>query len=263
VIAGGTDILPRRPGVKKIDNINHLVDISKLGLNYLKKENDHIRIGTATDINTIGASPVILSGPYRALSEAATSHSTSTIRNRATVGGNLCNASPCADLALPLLVLDAILVAAGPKGKRHIPIESFFKGVNFSALNREEVLLEIRIPLCSEKAGTAFLKLRRHHTAIDMAVVNVATLLTCKKERCKAARIALGSVAPISFRAKKAESVLVGAELSEEIIQKAAALAAEEAKPIDDVRATATYRKKMVAVLVRRSLENSMRRCRQ
>jgi len=130
-------------------------------------------------------------------------------------------------------------------------------------LNREEVLLEIRIPLCSEKAGTAFLKLRRHHTAIDMAVVNVATLLTCKKERCKAARIALGSVAPISFRAKKAESVLVGAELSEEIIQKAAALAAEEAKPIDDVRATATYRKKMVAVLVRRSLENSMRRCRQ
>ncbi len=263
VIAGGTDILPRRPGVKKIDNINHLVDISKLGLNYLKKENDHIRIGAATDINTIGASPVILSGPYRALSEAATSHSTSTIRNRATVGGNLCNASPCADLALPLLVLDAILVAAGPKGKRHIPIESFFKGVNFSALNREEVLLEIRIPLCSEKAGTAFLKLRRHHTAIDMAVVNVATLLTCKKERCKAARIALGSVAPISFRAKKAESVLVGAELSEEIIQKAAALAAEEAKPIDDVRATATYRKKMVAVLVRRSLENSMRRCRQ
>lgn len=263
VIAGGTDILPRRPGVKKIDNINHLVDISKLGLNYLKKENDHIRIGAATDINTIGASPVILSGPYRALSEAATSHSTSTIRNRATVGGNLCNASPCADLALPLLVLDAILVAAGPNGKRHIPIESFFKGVNFSALNREEVLLEIRIPLCSEKAGTAFLKLRRHHTAIDMAVVNVATLLTCKKERCKAARIALGSVAPISFRAKKAESVLVGAELSEEIIQKAAALAAEEAKPIDDVRATATYRKKMVAVLVRRSLENSMRRCRQ
>ena len=263
VIAGGTDILPRRPGVKKIDNINHLVDISKLGLNYLKKENDHIRIGAATDINTIGASPVILSGPYRALSEAATSHSTSTIKNRATVWGNLCNASPCADLALPLLVLDAILVAAGPKGKRHIPIESFFKGVNFSALNREEVLLEIRIPLCSEKAGTAFLKLRRHHTAIDMAVVNVATLLTCKKERCKAARIALGSVAPISFRAKKAESVLVGAELSEEIIQKAAALAAEEAKPIDDVRATATYRKKMVAVLVRRSLENSMRRCRQ
>ena len=110
VIAGGTDILPLRPGVKKIDNIHHLVDISKLGLNYLKKENDHIRIGAATNINTIGASPLFLSGPYRALSEAADGHSTPTIRNRATVGGNLCNASACADLALPLLVLERILV---------------------------------------------------------------------------------------------------------------------------------------------------------
>ena len=263
VIAGGTDILPLRPGVKKIDTINHLVDISKLDLDYLKKENDHICIGAATSINTIGASPLFLSGPYGALPDAANAHSTATIRNRATVGGNLCTASPCGDLALPLLVLDAILVATGPEGERHIPIESFFKGANFSALSKEEVLLEIRIPLCSEKPGTSFLKLRRHQTAIDMAVVNVATSLTCKKNRCEAAGIALGAVAPIPFRAKKAESVLVGANLSKEVIRKAAAMAAEEAKPIDDVRGTAAYRKKMVAVLIRRSLENSMRRCGQ
>jgi carbon-monoxide dehydrogenase medium subunit len=261
VIAGGTDILPLRPGVKKIDNIHHLVDISNLGLNYLKKENDHIRIGAATNINTIGASPLFLSGPYRALSEAADGHSTTTIRNRATVGGNLCNASACADLALPLLVLDAVLVAAGPNGEREIPLESFFKGANYMALDTDEVLLEIRIPHCSEKAGTAFVKLRRQQTAIDMAVVNIATFLTCIKGRCEIARIALGAVAPISFRAKKAESVLAGAELNDEIIQKAAATAAQEARPIDDVRATAAYRKKMVRVLVRRSLENSRRRC--
>ena len=263
VIAGGTDILPLRPGVKKIDTINHLVDISMLGLDYLKKENDHICIGAATSINTIGASPLFLSGPYGALPDAADAHSTATIRNRATVGGNLCTASPCGDLALPLLVLDAFLVATGPEGGRHIPIESFFKGANFSALSKEEVLLEIRIPLCSEKPGTSFLKLRRHQTAVDMAVVNVATFLNCEKNRCEAAGIALGAVAPIPFRAKKAESVLVGANLSKEVIRKAAAMAAEEAKPIDDVRGTAAYRKKMVAVLVRRSLENSMRRCGQ
>jgi carbon-monoxide dehydrogenase medium subunit len=94
-----------------------------------------------------------------------------------------------------------------------------------------------------------------------MAIVNVATLITFKKRRCESARIALGSVAPISFRAKKAESVLAGAELNEEVIQKAAATAAAEAKPIDDVRATSAYRKKMVAVLVQRSLADSMRRC--
>ena len=261
VIAGGTDILPLRPGAKKLDPVNDLVDISKLGLDYLKKDGDHICIGASTTINTLGTSPLFLSVPYKALSEAADAHSTATIRNRATVGGNLCTASACGDLALPLLVLDAFLVAAGPEGQRHIPLESFFKGANYTALNNEEVLLEIRIPLFSEKTGTSFLKLRRHQTAIDMAVVNVATALTCKKKSCAAASIALGSVAPIPFRAKKAESVLSGAKLSTEIIQKAAATAAAEAKPIDDVRATAAYRKKMVAVLVRRSLEFSLQRC--
>ena len=263
LIAGGTDILPLRPGVKKLDGIHHWVDIAKLGLDYVKKEKGHIHIGAATAINTMGASPLFLPGPYGALSDAAGAHSTATIRNRATVGGNLCNASPCGDLALPLLVLDAILVAAGPKGQRYIPIESFFKGANYSALSKEEVLLEVRIPLGSQKTGTSFLKLRRHQTAIDMAVVNVATSLSCKEKRCEAAGIALGAVAPIPLRAKKAESVLTGAKLSKEIIQKAAATAAAEAKPIDDLRATAVYRKKMVAVLVRRSLENSMGRCGQ
>jgi aerobic carbon-monoxide dehydrogenase medium subunit len=261
VIAGGTDILPLKPGADNIDTSRHLVDISSLGLDFLEKESDFIRIGAATTINTIGASPLFLSGLYGALSDAAEVHSTMTIRNRATVGGNLCNASPCGDFALPLLVLGAILVAAGANGERNIPIESFFKGANYTALKNEEILQEIRIPFGSGKIGTSFLKLRRHQTAIDMAVVNVATAITCKKNHCEDARIALGSAGPIPFRAKKAESLLIGAELTEENMQRAAATAAEETRPIDDVRATSAYRKKMVAVLVRRSFDNSMRRC--
>ena len=263
VIAGGTEIIPRRPGVRKLDNVKHLVDISRLDLDYIEKDSGLIRIGAATPINTLGASVFFSSGPYRVLSEAAGAHSTATIRNRATVGGNLCNASACADFALPLLVLDAILVAAGPEGQRQIPIESFFRGANYSALHQEEVLLEIRVPFCSNTTGTSFFKLRRHQTAIDMAVVNVATRVTLKNRRCESAAIALGAVAPISLRAKKAESVLDGAELNGDVIQKAAAAAATEARPIDDVRATSTYRRKMVAVLVRRSLKNSLRRCSQ
>jgi carbon-monoxide dehydrogenase medium subunit len=261
VIAGGTDILPRRPGVKKNDRIGYLVDIARLDLNYIKNETDHIRIGAATHINAIGAFPQFLSGAYQALSEAADAHSTPTIKNRATVGGSLCNASACADLALPLLVLDAILVVAGPNGKREIPIANFFMGANHTALDGDEILLEIRIPRSSEKAGTAFVKLRRQQTAIDMAIVNTATFLTINKRRCEAARIALGAVAPISFRAQRAESELAGKELTEKTIQKAAATAVEEASPIDDIRATAAYRRKMVEVLVRRSLETSLRRC--
>ncbi|CAB1057414.1 hypothetical protein D1BOALGB6SA_2167 [Olavius sp. associated proteobacterium Delta 1] len=263
VIAGGTDVLPRRAGVKKLDNFNHLVDISRLDLDYLKKDSGHICIGAATPINTIGSSDLFSSGPHQALSEAASAHSTSIIRNRATVGGNLCNASACADLALTLLVLDAILVAAGPDGTRDIPIEKFFKGANYTALATDEILLEIRIPKFSQNAGAAFQKLRRQQTTIDTAIVNVATLVTCTKNSCESARIALGSVAPISFRAKKAESVLAGTELNDEIIKKASIVAAQESRPIDDVRATAAYRKKMVAILVRRSLENSIRRCGQ
>ena len=261
VIAGGTDILSRRAGARKLDSFNHLVDIARLDLDYLNKKSSHICIGAATPINTIDSSGLFSSSPYEALSEAASSHSTATVRNRATVGGNLCTASPSADLALPFLALDAVLVAAGPDGTRNIPVEEFFKGVNYTALNGNEILLEIRIPRCPKKTGTAFEKIRRQQTAIDMAVVNTATLLACHKGRCEVARIALGAVGPIAFRAKRAESVLVGKELSVEIIQKAAATAAEEARPIDDVRATAAYRRKMVRVLVGRSLENSKRRC--
>lgn len=260
VIAGGTDILPLRPGVKKIDHINHLVDISHLNLNYIENDDDQIRIGAATAINTIGAYPLFLSNPYRALSEAARSHSTPTIRNQATVGGNLCNGSSCADLALPLLVMEAVLVAAGPGGQREIAIESFFKGANYTALNFDEILLEIRIPKCLQNTASAFYKLRRQQTAIDMAVVNVAALVTGDKGRCEDAGIALGAVAPISLRAKKAEDLLAGAALNPDAIQQAAAAAAEAVRPISDIRATATYRRKMVPVLVRRSLETCMRR---
>ena len=263
VIAGGTDILPLRPGAKKIESSCHLVDISGLGLDYLKKENNHIRIGAATTLNHICGSSLFLSGSFGALTDAANAHSTVTIRNRATLGGNLCTASPCGDLALPLLVLDAILVVTGAKGKRKIPIVSFFKGANYTALNPEEILHEILIPCGSGKSGTSFLKLRRQQTAIDMAIVNVATSVSWENGQCQTARIALGSVAPISFRAKKAESLLTGSMLNEDVIQQAAATAAEEARPIDDVRATSAYRKKMVAVLVRRSLETSLRRCGQ
>lgn len=261
VIAGGTDMLPRRPGVKKNGRISHLVDIAELELNYIKNENDHIRIGAATTISAIGAFPHFLSGNYRAISEAADAHSTPTIKNRATVGGSLCNASACADLALPLLVTDAILVAAGPGGKREIPIADFFMGANHMALDGDEVLLEIRLPRCPEKAGSAFVKLRRQQTDIDMAVVNASTCLICNQGRCEIARIALGAVAPISFRAQRAESVLVGKKLTEKTLQKAAATAVEEASPIDDIRATAAYRRKMIEVLVRRSLESSLQRC--
>jgi carbon-monoxide dehydrogenase medium subunit len=255
VIAGGTDLLVQKPR-----GIECLMDISMLGLDYIKKEKDSLCIGAATAINTVRNSPVFLSEPYRVLSEAASSLATPTVRNMATVGGNLCNASPAADLALPLMVLNAAFVAVGPKGKREIPVKDFFKGVNVTVLDQEELLTEIRIPPSTANAVACFMKLRHHQTFIDIAVVNAATLLVCKNGVCEEARVAIGSVAPTPIRAPNAEALLAGQKLHEEIIQKAAEVAAEESRPIDDHRASAEYRKRMVGVLVQRALENNWRR---
>lgn len=261
VIAGGTDMLPRPPGVKKSHCIHHLVDIAGLKLDYIISENSRIRIGAGTTVNALGAFAEFSSGPYRALSEAAEAHSSPTIKNRATVGGSLCNASACADLALPLLAMDATLLAAGPNGQREIPLADFFRGANYTALDGDEMLLEIHIPRHPENTGTAFIKLRRQQTAVDMAVVNVAALLICSRGRCEVARIALGAVAPISWRSRRAESVLAGKKLTEKAFIEAAATAVAETSPIGDIRATAAYRRKMVGVLVRRALATSRQRC--
>jgi carbon-monoxide dehydrogenase medium subunit len=260
VIAGGTDILPLRPGGHNGGNGKHLVDITHMGLDYIREGKDGIHIGATATINSIGAFSLFSKTPYLVLSEAVACHSTQTIRNRATIGGNLCNASPCADLALPLLALDARLAIKGPKRDRQIPIQDFYLGTNLCALDSNEILLEILIPFCEKKTGTSFLKLGRQQTAIDMALVNVATCLTMEGQCCDTVRIALGSVGPVPFRAKRAASILTGKLPDKETIQRAAEAAAKAAAPLDDIRATAAYRKKMVVILVRQALENSLRR---
>ena len=114
ILAGGTDVLSRQCGGKNGGEGKHLIDITQLGVGYIKSGKDCIHIGAAATINSIGASALFSTQPNRVLSEAVACHSTHTIRNRATIGGNLCNASPCADLAPPLLALDARLVVTGP-----------------------------------------------------------------------------------------------------------------------------------------------------
>lgn len=263
VIAGGTDILPKRQCGVQFDTITHLIDISNLGLNYIKESKGNLCIGASTDINSLATASIFNSNPYYALIEAAKAHSTNTIRNQATVGGNLCNASPCADLALPLLTLSASVVIAGPKGNHTIQLNSFFTGPNCTALLPDEILQEIIIPNHQETAGASFIKLRHHQTAVDMAVVNVATQLSFNENNCLCAKIALGSVGPTSFLAKKAADMLSGQTLNKKLIEQAAMLAADESSPIDDNRATASYRKEMAAVLVKNSLEKSWKRSRK
>ena len=256
VIAGGTDLLVNKP-----PEVECLVDIASLDLDYIRKNEDGIHIGAATTLDLIENSPMRSTGPYAVLSEAASLMATPTVRNMATIGGNICNASPAADLPLALMALDATVRTVGLNGSRILPIGDLFEDVNKTKLSEDEVLIEVHIPLNSGSSSASFMKLRHHQTSVDIAIVNVAARLTCSDDVCEAARIALGAVAKTPIYARKAERLLIGKRLDEKLIQEAAETAVTGAKPLDDIRASAGYRKRMVGVLVKRALEVSVRRC--
>lgn len=257
LLAGGTDLLVQRPPA-----VETLVDITALGLNYIKdEENQGVKIGTGTLVEALVNALPLSAGPYRALVEAAESMATPMVRNMATVGGNLCNASPAADLSVALMGLGALIEIVGSTGRRKICIKDFFLGLRRTALQEDELLCEIHIPVFPEKTGTSFHKLRHHQTSIDIAIVNVATRLHIQNGRCTEAAISMGAVGPTPLRAKRAEDLLIGESLNHDILLGASQIAMEESAPIDDIRASADYRRKMVGVLVKRSLETSLRRC--
>ena len=186
-----------------------------------------------------------------ALAEAARLSGSDAIRNSATLGGNLANASPAADLATPLLVMDAEVLIKSSGGDRVLPLKEFFRGPGQTALKPQELLVEIRIP--AFKGKTAFKKLGRRK-AMTLSVVNVAVRLDGNGKKCNEARIALGSMAPTPMRCKKAETMLQGKALDRELIKACAVQAVNEASPIDDQRATAWYRKQAGAALVAQAL---------
>jgi carbon-monoxide dehydrogenase medium subunit len=174
------------------------------------------------------------------------------IRNMATVGGNLANASPAADTATPLLALDAIVVLQGKGGTRTLPLQKFWSGPHSTVLNGG-LLIEIHIPDCKPRSGWSFQKLGR--TESDIAQVNAAAGLQCDRSGvCTHVRIALGAVAPTPMRAMAAEAMMVGQKLSAALLDQVAEQVSREVRPITDVRATAEYRRAMSGVLVRRAL---------
>jgi CO/xanthine dehydrogenase FAD-binding subunit len=181
------------------------------------------------------------------------------IRNLATLGGNLCNAAPSADMAPPLLALDAEAVIAGPRGERRVPITDFFSGVRRTVLSPDEILLEIVIPAPGPRSGGHYLR----HTPrreLDIAVVGVASQLTLSNGVCSKARIALAAVAPVPLRAREAEQLLEGKPVTPEGIERAAEMAVGAARPISDQRGSADYRLHLVRVLTRRTLRTALAR---
>lgn len=251
LLAGGTDLVPgMREGRLKP---GHVINIKRIStLRHIETHEDGLHLGALTTLSDVVHSPIVREG-YPALAQAAASMAAVQIRNLATVGGNLCNASPAADLAPPLIALNAQIEIAGKNGIRWLPSGDFFKGPGRSALEAGEMLIGIRVPKPNPDQHSVYLKMSPRG-AMDIAVVGIAVALTDGSGICRKAQIVMGAVGPVPLHALKAEESLRGQPITAKQIEQAARLAADESSPIDDVRASAWYRKAVTEALTRRAL---------
>lgn len=248
ILAGGTDLVPKINYYELKPDI--LLYIGELGLDYLKEKKGKLVIGATTSMATL-TNDALVAEKATALGEAAQRSGSIATRNAGTIGGNLANASPAADLATPLLVMDAELLLRRARGKRVVAIKDFFIGPGKTVLKPDELVIEIYVP--SFKGRTIFLKLGRRK-AMTLSVANVAVRLEMAGNTCNEARIAMGAMAPTPMRCTRAEEMLKGSILDKVLINKSATEAVAETNPIDDQRATAWYRKKAGAALVAQAL---------
>ena len=258
VVAGGTDLLVQlKNGMLRTGCVVDLSGVSQLR-QLARANGSGLRIGAAVTARTLERDPGVKAA-YQAIAESGALVGSVQVRNLATLGGNLCNAAPSADMAPPLLALDAEAVIAGPKGTRRVPFASFFLGVRRTVLQPGELLVEIAVPDPGPHSGGNY---RRHtpRRELDIAVVGVASQLTMSKGVCAKARIALAAVAPTPVRATAAERLLEGHPVTPELIERAAGAAVEAAHPISDQRGSADFRRHLVQVLTRRTLTTALAR---
>jgi carbon-monoxide dehydrogenase medium subunit len=251
-IAGGTDLMVRIKNRElKPSSLISLRSIPELsGIEIGEKT----RIGAMTTITDLINHPE-LGTIFPVLIQAAKRLGGPQIRNVASIGGNLCNCSPCADTALPLLVLEARAVLKRSEGAREVPLNEFFIGPGESCLLPGEILTEILLDKPAPNARAIFMKKGR--VKMDLAIASVAVLLEINSDtgKCKKARITAGSVAPVPLRLKKVEELFENAEISEEMLIEAQKIAASSVSPITDIRSTADYRRQIIGVYVKRAVE--------
>ncbi|MFC1872605.1 FAD binding domain-containing protein [Chloroflexota bacterium] len=253
VLAGGTDLAVQMKERKT--EADYVVSIGRIAnLSYISFDEDNgLKIGALTPICEIEQSS-ILQQRYSIISQAASTLADVTVRNIATIGGNLCNASPAADMVPSLMALSARVKLTGTNGERIVPLEDYFTGPGTTILQTGELLVEIQVPTPAAHMAGIFIKHRPRGT-VDLATVGVAVVLTLNKDICTKAKVVLGAVGPIPMRARNAEKILEGQQINEDLIEKAALSASSEAKPIDDVRSSAEYRREMVRVLTADALK--------
>jgi carbon-monoxide dehydrogenase medium subunit len=254
VIAGCTDFIPaiRRGAWTFEDGLNILAIKNVKELCGIAEHGNTVTIGAATTLSDIENSPLIREhAPI--LADTMREMASWQIRNTATIGGNLCTASPAADTAPPLLVLDAKVTVSGPNKEKTVPLNAFFLGPGQTILHSNEMLTGIQFPAAKANERTFRIKMGRRN-AFTLSVISLAVWLRIEDGAFENVRIAFGAVAPTPIRAQRAEEFLRGKKANPEIIDKGAEIAAGEVSPISDVRASAEYRKDMAYVLSKRAL---------
>ncbi len=255
ILSGGTDLMVKL----KHGTIDYEVLISLKELNELKgityQEGKGVVVGARTTHNDLVNSD-ILNEKYLSISEAAHHMAGNQIRNIGTIGGNIVNAVPSADLPPIFIALGAIVTILGPEGERTVPLEDFFTGPGKTVLAQNEIVTYITIP-DQPTTGSNYIKFGLRRSGA-LAVVGVASSVTMEGNIIKDARIALGAVAPVPMRAKNAEAALIGKEYTDELLEQAGVAASQECSPISDIRGSAEYRRDMVRVFTKRSLKASI-----
>jgi CO/xanthine dehydrogenase FAD-binding subunit len=254
VLAGGTDLLVQMKNREVIPR--YLINIKDIpNLDYIRYDDkEGLRIGALTPIEALKTS-ILIRRRFGILSQAAAVLGTVQIRNRGTIAGNLCNASPAAETAPALITLAAKARIVGVAGERAVALEDFFVGPGQTVLEASEILTEIQVPNLPPRSGGAYLK--HSIKRMDIAIVGVGVIITLNGEVCNDIKIALGAVASTPIRAKKAEEIIRGQGLDSELMERAAQIASEESRPIDDIHSYAQYRKQMVKVLAKEAMKQA------
>lgn len=251
LMAGGTDLLVQMRGGRTKPKV--VIDLKRIpGLAEIRNEDGAFIIGAAASGATLGEHAA-LKAAWPGVVEAANLIGSTQVQGRASLGGNLCNASPAADSVPALIAAGAVCVIAGPGGSRQLAVEKVQLGPGKTALASDEILVAFRLPARSARSGDAYLRLIPR-TEMDIAVVGAGVSLTLGAGGvCTAARVAIGAVAPTALLVEAAGAALVGSRLDEAALTKLEAAVAAACKPISDKRGTVEYRTKIASVLARRA----------
>ncbi|MBN2334019.1 xanthine dehydrogenase family protein subunit M [Candidatus Bathyarchaeota archaeon] len=257
-IIGGTDLVPllREAACRP----SHLIDLNRIeALNYVKEEDGFICIGATATHSQVASSEAMIKAP--AVVDSVSRIGSPQVRNRGTIAGNLCNASPAADSAPPLLVHDAEVTVVSSGDTRVIPLPELFAGPKINCLEPNELVTEVRFPEPPASSSSCFMRITRRK-AFTLSVVSAAVYVEMEGSTCATARAAFGSVAETPVRVSEVEELLTGRELDDEAISEAGETAKRFVNPITDVRGTAEYRRDMCDVLLRRALKSALGRVR-